>query len=291
MELTIFTPTYNRRELLERLYNSLMQQTDTDFEWLVVDDGSTDDTEEFMKSLPETPFKLKYIKSKNAGKHIAINTGANNATGEWFFVVDNDDYLTSDAVVKLKGWIEEVKDLKGFAGFCTNKNYADGTQSGRKVEYDRLDTDFVSYWNVYHYNGDHPSCLRTEIWRQYQFPEYEGENFCTEALVLRRMSDNYICRYINDSVYITDGYLEGGLTRTLREKLKKSPSYATLVNKEQIHYVNTLKARLVTMYNYWRYYKLVPNPGPELAPTTQMRYLWYPVYLSIRTVLKLMGKC
>lgn len=81
--LTIFTPTYNRINELERLYSSLISQTDFRFEWLIVDDGSTDDTENMVVSwLDTSPFPIRYIKQPNSGKHVAHNHGATEASGE-----------------------------------------------------------------------------------------------------------------------------------------------------------------------------------------------------------------
>ncbi len=110
MLLTIFTPTFNRKRLLGRLYKSLLNQTDTDFEWILVDDGSTDGTCEWIVSLPQTPYKFKYIRTSNCGKHIAINRGVAEASGKWFFIVDSDDYLIPEAVAKLKELIKQTKD-------------------------------------------------------------------------------------------------------------------------------------------------------------------------------------
>lgn len=97
--LTIFTPTYNRINELERLYSSLISQTDFRFEWLIVDDGSTDDTENMVVSwLDTSPFPIRYIKQPNSGKHVAHNLGATEASGEYFICVNSDDWLEPNAV-------------------------------------------------------------------------------------------------------------------------------------------------------------------------------------------------
>ena len=98
--VTIFTSTFNRCHLLGRLYKSLQNQTCKDFEWIVIDDGSTDKTESFVKSLltESNPFQITYIKKENGGKHRAINDGVKIAKGRLFFIVDSDDYLTEIVV-------------------------------------------------------------------------------------------------------------------------------------------------------------------------------------------------
>ena len=99
MFLTIFTPTYNRAYILPNLYESLVNQTSKDFEWVIVDDGSTDETESIVKKwIAESRICIKYIKQENQGKHIAINTGTEHADGELFFIVDSDDSLKNHAV-------------------------------------------------------------------------------------------------------------------------------------------------------------------------------------------------
>lgn len=96
--LTIFTPTFNRAHTLPRLYESLLKQTDHNFEWLIVDDGSKDDTEEIVKTFSEEHFKIRYIKQENGGKHIATNVGLKSAQGDLFTVLDSDDWFYPDAV-------------------------------------------------------------------------------------------------------------------------------------------------------------------------------------------------
>ena len=90
---TVFTPAYNRKELLYRLYESLVEQTSKDFEWVIIDDGSTDGTDDMIASIKEDSFSIIYKKVENGGKHRAINRGLDIAEGEVFAIVDSDDYL------------------------------------------------------------------------------------------------------------------------------------------------------------------------------------------------------
>ena len=105
MTITVLTPTYNRAKLLDRLYQSLCQQTYQDFEWIVVNDGSKDDTDEVVQSfIAEKKINILYIKQENGGKHRAINRGVKEAKGKLFFTIDSDDCLTKDAVEKVIKW-------------------------------------------------------------------------------------------------------------------------------------------------------------------------------------------
>ena len=97
--ITIFTPTYNRAYKLSDLYESLLQQTCFDFEWLIIDDGSTDNTRDLIETFDANgKFPIRYFYKQNEGKQVAINYAAKEAQGEWVFIVDSDDMLTTDAV-------------------------------------------------------------------------------------------------------------------------------------------------------------------------------------------------
>ena len=97
--ITVFTPTYNRAYMIDKLYDSLCLQTCKDFEWIVVDDGSVDNTEELIQNfIQENKIHIVYYKQKNQGKHIAINKGVELAKGELFFIVDSDDILPKDSL-------------------------------------------------------------------------------------------------------------------------------------------------------------------------------------------------
>ena len=126
MKITVFTPTYNRAYVIDELYNSLLNQTVTDFEWIVIDDGSNDNTEEYFNKIckNENPFKIIYLKQENGGKHRAINRGVQLAEGELFFIVDSDDYLTSDAIEKLIKWRSGLDNSKKWAGISGARGYS-----------------------------------------------------------------------------------------------------------------------------------------------------------------------
>lgn len=96
--LTIFTPTFNRAHTLPRLYESLLNQTDYNFEWLIVDDGSSDDTSNLIETFKDEKFPIRYIYQNNGGKHIASNVGLKAAKGDIFVVLDSDDWFYPNAV-------------------------------------------------------------------------------------------------------------------------------------------------------------------------------------------------
>lgn len=111
--ITVFTPTFNREGYLTKLYNSLLNQKFNNFEWVIVDDGSTDGTKlivgEFIK---ENKININYIYQKNEGKHIAFNNGVKNAQYELFMCIDSDDYLINDILGEIYNQWIGIKDKK-----------------------------------------------------------------------------------------------------------------------------------------------------------------------------------
>jgi len=253
MKLTIFTPTYNRIYIIENLYKSLSKQTCQDFEWLVVDDGSTDNTGElFLDWTKEEKFSIRYIKQENGGKHRAINRGVKEAKGELFFIVDSDDYLAEDAIEKILSCYDKIKDKKEFGGVCGLKCYPDGTRVGGEDDFGMLDCNSLDFRYKYKVKGDMAEVIRTDVMREFPIPEFQGEKFCPEALFFNRIAQKYILRYFYEKIYICD-YLPDGLTANITKIRMLSPKSSALfyaeLTKYRIPFVQKLKAAI----NYWRF--------------------------------------
>jgi glycosyltransferase involved in cell wall biosynthesis len=243
MLITIFTPTYNRKDLLKRLYQSLLQQTQKNFEWLVVDDGSTDNTENYFSNLltKQQPFPIRYIKQENGGKHRAINNGVRNAEGELFFIVDSDDYLTEDAIDKINQWVATLDSSHKWAGLSGLKGDSKGNAVGQQYKEHRFVDAKNSERRKYNLLGDKAEVYFTEILKQHPFPEIPGENFISEEIVWNAIArDGYYIRWFNEIIYICD-YLEGGLTKD-NTKDRKNPIGRLLWAKGQLE----------TFPNSWR---------------------------------------
>jgi glycosyltransferase involved in cell wall biosynthesis len=242
MLITIFTPTYNRKVLIERLYQSLLQQTQKNFEWVVVDDGSTDNTEKYFSDLliKQQPFPIRYIKQENGGKHRAINNGVRKASGELFFIVDSDDCLTEYAIYKINQWVATLDDSHKWAGISGLKGYSKESVVGQHSEATYVDAKNCER-RKYNLSGDKAEVYFTEILKQYPFPEIPGENFISEEIVWNSIArDGYYIRWFNEIIYICD-YLEGGLTKD-NVKDKKNPLGRLLWAKGQLE----------TFPNSWR---------------------------------------
>lgn len=227
-KLTVFTPTYNRAYMLESLYNNLKEQTFTDFEWLIVDDGSSDNTKELIgKFKEENKININYILKKNGGKHTAMNVGADNALGELFFVVDSDDGLLKDSLEKIKDSWESVKSKDTCVGIIGLNEYKNGEYIGKKFEHE-MEIPFIEIYTKYKVNGDKAIALKSDVFREFKFPERDGIRFITESIILDDISKKYNVRCTNNTLKVTE-YLEDGLTMNkLNENYTKGMAFSAL---------------------------------------------------------------
>lgn len=251
--ITIFTPTYNRAYIIGKLYESLLTQTSKDFEWLIVDDGSTDDTEALIDSfIAERKINIRYVKQPNGGKHRAINHGVRLAKGELFFIVDSDDQLPSDSIAIVSDYYSQVSDDSSFAGVCGLRYYSTGVKIGGEFIYDVLDCNSIDFRFKYKLTGDMGEVFRTSVLKEYPFPEIENEKFCPEALVWNRIALKYRLRYFNRNIYLCD-YLPDGLTAKIVKLRMDSPLASMLYYSELYNMPIPIDQKLKAAINYWRF--------------------------------------
>lgn len=260
MLITIFTPTYNRANLLSTLYESLKKQTYKDFEWLILDDGSTDNTYTVVNHfICERQITIRYFKQQNGGKHRAINRGVKEANGILFFIVDSDDKLPSNSLERVAFFFNQIKNDSHFAGVCGLRSYFNGNQIGGEQPFDTIDCSMLDIRQKYHIKGDMAEVVRTDILRQYPFPEFENERFCPEALVWNRIAQYYIMRYFHEAVYLCE-YLPGGLTDRIVRVRMESPQASVLYYREMINYNISIKSKIRSAINYWRFSACLKQP-------------------------------
>ena len=137
MMITVLTPTFNRGGRLQSLWNSLQKQTVKDFEWLVVDDGSTDGTKDLITQLQEkSDFPIRYIYKSNDGKHTALNVGIQTICSELIFIVDSDDCVTDDAVESILKIHKKYRSQNNICGYAFLRAFPDGKVNGKKFDVD-----------------------------------------------------------------------------------------------------------------------------------------------------------
>ena len=250
MKITVFTPTYNRAYIIENLYRSLQRQSFRDFEWVIVDDGSSDNTEELVNGWKnENDFPIIYFKQPNGGKCSAINTGLDLAKGELFFTVDSDDYLTDDALEKVAKWESQLGDKTEFCGFAGNLGVSESETPNTIFEGEYFEgTALDRYGKI---DGERAIVFYTEIHKKYKYPVFQNEKFMTEAVVYNRMAhDGYKMRFYNDIIWIYE-YKEDGLTKAGNKLFINNPYGYGLWLKEKSKFTGEgLIKRLKLYYTF-----------------------------------------
>lgn len=222
--ITVLTPTFNRGGRLQSLWDSLQKQTVKDFEWLVVDDGSTDGTKDLIIQLREkSDFPIRYIYKSNGGKHTALNVGIQTICSELIFIVDSDDCVTDDAVESILKIHKKYRSQNNICGYAFLRAFPDGKVNGKKFD---VDEKIGSYIDV-RVNGDDTGADKAEVFKthclkEFPFPEYPNEKFLGEDLVWVRMARKYEMVHINKAIYVGN-YLEDGLTNNRRKHNIASP--------------------------------------------------------------------
>jgi len=211
--ITVMTPTYNRAYILHEAYESLKKQTCMDFEWIIVDDGSADDTEKLVQGWlnEENPFSIRYERQENGGKHRAVNRGVQLAKYDYFLILDSDDQLTENAVELVHTWIDQIAGLEGFAGVAGLKGSGTAVVGGvpKKPYIDATNLERQKYGLM----GDKAEVFKTAILKKYPFPEFEGENFLRESASWDRIAmAGYKLRWFSQVIYQCE-YIADGLTQ------------------------------------------------------------------------------
>lgn len=211
--ITVLTPTWNRLYTLPRLAASLREQSYRDFEWLVVDDGSTDGSAEYLEGqVPFIDFPLRILRTKNGGKHRALNRGIPEARGAWIFIVDSDDLLPPDALALLVS-VAAVADADPRAGGIMGlKCILDGAIVGTKLPVDRSPRDTATLTFVDRIRGDKAEAYKAEILKRFPFPEFEGECFMAENVVWYRIARAGWMLHLTNAVLYLCEYRPDGLS-------------------------------------------------------------------------------
>ena len=254
--ITVFTPTYNRAYTLERLYKSLLSQTVKEFQWIVVDDGSVDNTEEIIKKyMAEGKLQIIYRKKNNGGKMSAINLGVQIAQGDLFFIVDSDDYLEENAVELIEKYFKELP--KNFGGMVFRKKNTSGKDFGNFPQ-EIIDSDPVEIFYRRGVMGDKAEVIRTEVMKNFPFPLIQGEKFIPEGLIWNRMGKEYKFRYVDRAIYnfeyIADGYTSN-FSKIMRENPRGMKLYYGEILCENIPLKNRIKfliRYIQSCYYIWR---------------------------------------
>ncbi len=248
--LTIFTPTYNRAYILGQLYESLCRQTKPDFVWLIVDDGSTDNTRELVEKWQgEQKINIRYIWQENGGKMRAHNKGVLNCDTELFFCVDSDDFLAENSVEEIYREWEQISDNKTVAGIVAYRGFV-GLEDLIKKEFP-INVQTSALLKLYQngFSGDTSLVFRTEILKQYLFPEITGEKFITEAYIYDRIDEKYQLAILRKPL-IMCRYQADGYTQNEKKLFRENPKGWALFFNQRAKYTLKLKEKIVIIAKY-----------------------------------------
>lgn len=233
---TIFTPTYNRAYILSQLYQSLCVQTCKDFEWLIIDDGSKDNTSSLVKEwISECKkFPIRYYSKVNSGKPRAINDGVKKAKGKYFFMVDSDDRLKPDAIEKMRRWCQEIDEEEKIIGVGAARGYPNDEYIKGVAPYVNQ-AGWIDATNLerqkYNLDADMCEAYKIELFKRFPMAEWKGEKFAPEQIALNEIAlAGYKVRWHSDIIYICE-YLNDGLTKGSKKLEKNNPmGYAMMYN-------------------------------------------------------------
>lgn len=243
--LTVFTPTYNRAHLLPRLYESLCRQTSKDFLWLLIDDGSTDNTKKLIETWKlEDKIEIQYHYKENGGMHTGHNAAYRLIKTELNVCIDSDDYMPDDAIEKiLNTWnaIQDKSKIAGIIGLDTDKN---GEIIGTKIPENLTKGSLMDLYNKHKVKGDKKLVLRTDIVREYpEYPEYDGEKLVPLGILYMMMGKDYDFIYSNE-VYCIVEYQGEGSSHTIFKQYKQSPRGFAYARKLHIKYADNVKDKV-----------------------------------------------
>ena len=272
MKLTVFTPLYNRAHLLSRIFESLCKQTYKDFEWVIVDDGSSDNSKEVIDHIKKSKdvFPIHYLYQQNGGKHRAINRGVKEAKGELFLILDSDDSLPPIAIETISRYYQQIIDDVSFGGVAGFMAHHNGTIIGKCSTKGVVDANSLDYRYQYGAIGDMCEVFKTSVLKEFPFPEIECEKFVPEVLVWNRIAQRYKLRWFQEVIYYRD-YLEGGLTDKIIKIRMKSPIASTTCYQELCSFNVPTKVKIRSAINYWRFRFC---DSPHHFPKLSIKWIW-----------------
>ncbi|MEQ1369127.1 glycosyltransferase family 2 protein [Acinetobacter schindleri] len=257
--LNVITPAFNRAHLLPRLYISLVKQIYKEFTWIIVDDGSSDNTQQVVDGfIEENLINIKYLKISNNGKHKAINFGIDYCDEKYTFIVDSDDWLPETSLDLIRSKIlllEKREDYDSICGLVGLRAYSDGKIIGNTLNKEKI-MNYLEYRYCYEIKGDKAEIFKTELLKNNKFPSFEGEKFCAESIVWNKLALTYKMLFLNQIIYYCE-YQDDGLTSNSVQLRRNNINGTLNYYSEFVRLPIPLKYRIKGYLNYWRFYYTV----------------------------------
>lgn len=247
--LTVFTPAYNRAHTIGRTYESLCRQTCLDFEWLVIDDGSTDNTKELVQSwIEENKISIRYIYQENQGMHGAHNTAYHNITTELNTCIDSDDYMPDDAVEQIIRFWKENEGEK-YAGIIGLDQNVQGQIIGTSFPKEMKQTTLAGFYAMGG-SGDKKLVYRTDIIKRYpDYPIFSGEKYVGLNYKYMLIDQDYSLLTLNKPLVIVDYQLDGSSFSMYRQYWNNPKGFAFL-RKTEMALTKSWKRRFMCCIHY-----------------------------------------
>ncbi len=222
-KLTVFTPTFNRAYCLHQVYESLCRQPNQNFIWLIIDDGSTDNTKETVqKWVDEKVIEIIYLYQENGGMHSTYNTAYENCTTELIICIDSDDYMAENAVEKILSFWDNYGSSK-FSGLVGLDADFDGNIIGKKFPEGLSSSTLEDLYEIHQIPGDKKLVYRTEIVKKYPpYPSFAGENFVPHGSLFIQIDQDYELLLLNE-VLVNVEYQQDGSTRNMFRQYRRHP--------------------------------------------------------------------
>ena len=239
-KLTILTPTFNRRKEIIRLYNSLCNQSNKKFVWLIIDDGSTDDTKEVVNNfILEDKIKITYYYKNNGGKHTALNYAMNKINTEYVVFADSDDFFNVNDTNNIYKYINIKSDFIGIV-FPRDNEY------NRKINLNKLSNKHIDIMDLkflLNKNIETTILIKSTFFKSYEFPIFENEKFLSEEIIYNKMVN---CgKFLLVEEYIVKSeYMNDGLTRSIYQMYRNSPKGTILLFNERYHFLKKYKFKI-----------------------------------------------
>ena len=269
--LTVFTPAYNRAHTIGRTYESLCRQTCKDFEWLVIDDGSKDNTRELVEGwIAENRIPIRYIYQENQGMHGAHNTAYRNITTELNTCIDSDDYMPDDAVEKIITFWKE-HGSEEYAGIVGLDIKEDGSIIGNKFPEDLLQTTLSGYY-LNGGRGDKKLVYRTDVIQKYpEYPRFENERYFSTGYKYLLIDQDYNLLTLNEPLVIVE-YQTDGSSFGMWKQYWNNPNGFRFLRKEHMKYYKSWKVKIRSCIHYvahtiraGKYKEMCSTPCPILT--------------------------
>lgn len=288
MKITVLTPIYNRKNVVTKLYDSLVNQTSNNFEWLIIDDGSTDNLKTWVEEIKkDNKIDIQYYYRENGGKHRALNAGISKIDNEITVIVDSDDYLELDAIETIEYYYEKYKNDKEISGFCFLRGFPNGNINGNKFKNDEFKSDYITCRINEMPIDDKAEVYFTKYLKENPFLEIDGEYFLTESYVWMEIGLKSKMIFINKILYIGE-YLSDGLSQKKKNIKYESPIGMAENSKLFCNKKVRFKYRCIAMIRYIAYSKIGNRSFRFLFNNCEYKILFLAMYeLGILYKIKL----